>query len=83
VNETSWDTVQRIDRSDPALDALRSRLYEDLTPAEYTDGRYAYLQQRKIVRYLEARNQIERIERAARAVAGFHTPGFQPEEVAA
>jgi hypothetical protein len=78
VNETSWDTVQRIDRSDPVLDAMRIRLYEDLTPAEYDNG-YAHMQQRKIVRYLEARNRIERIERAARAVAGFHTPGFQAE----
>jgi hypothetical protein len=83
MNETSWDTVQRIDRSDPVLDAMRERLYEDLTPAEYTDDGYAELQQRKIVWYLEARNRIERIERAARAVAGHHTPGFQPEEVAA
>jgi hypothetical protein len=72
VNETSWDTVQRIDRSDPVLDALRSQLHADLAPEAYTEIGAA-IQQRKIVRYLEARNRIERIERAARAVAGHHT----------
>jgi hypothetical protein len=72
VNETSWDTVQRIDRSDPVLESLRSQLHADLTPEAYTESGAA-IQQRKIVKYLELRNRVERIERAARAVAGHHT----------
>jgi hypothetical protein len=76
MNETSWDTVKRIDRSDPELDALRAQLFSDLTPETYNPVGAA-IQQRKIARYLEARNARERIEHAAMSVAGGFTPGFQ------
>jgi hypothetical protein len=82
MNETSWDTVQRIDRSDPYIDTLRLALYENLKPELYR-APVADRWQRCVAANLEHRNHAERINRAARAVAGFHTPGFQPEEVAA
>jgi hypothetical protein len=88
MNDTSWDTVQRIDRSDIVLDALRAQLFIDLAPETYSAigaaiqqrkiARYlAAIQQRKIARYLEARNAVERVSHAAMAVAGEFTPGFQ------
>jgi hypothetical protein len=76
MNETSWDTYQRIDRSDPELDALRAQLFLDLAPQTYS-AIGAAIQQRKIARYLEARNAAERVSHAAMAVAGGFTPGFQ------
>jgi hypothetical protein len=76
MNETSWDTYQRIDRSDPELDALRNQLFIDLAPATYS-AIGAAIQQRKIAKYLEARNHAKRIEDAAVTVAGEFTGGFQ------
>jgi hypothetical protein len=83
MNETSWDTVKRIDRSDPELEAMRSWLYWDLRPEQYErHPENAAIQQAAISKRLEERNQAERIHRAALAVAGFHTPGFQAKEAA-
>jgi hypothetical protein len=70
-----WDTVQRIDRSDPVLDAMREQLYADLAPETYYPV-CAAIQQRKIRKHLEVKSHTERVLRASLAVAGFETRGW-------
>jgi hypothetical protein len=72
-----WDTYQRIDRTDHELNALQIVLYGDLTPQGYGDGTCAAIQQQKIRKHLEERNHTARVRRAALAVAGFETRGWQ------
>jgi hypothetical protein len=76
MNETSWDTVKRIDRSDPILEELQGRLHDSLRPERYNLLR-ASIRQSAITAHLEARSRTERTNRAAMAVAGLYTPGFQ------
>jgi hypothetical protein len=68
--------VQRIDRSDPVLDALREQLYADLAPETYNPAGAA-VQQRKIAKHLEVKSHTVRVMRAALAVAGYETRGWQ------
>lgn len=55
---------------DVVLDALRAELYELLTPERY-DCEAVLALQSKIVRHLESRNRIDRVNDAALAVAGY------------
>jgi hypothetical protein len=71
-----WDTYQRIDRGDIVLDAMRDQLFMDLAPETY-NAVGAAIQQRKIAKHLNARNHSLREHRAALAVAGFETRGWQ------
>lgn len=78
ISATSWDTVKRIGRNDPVLDAMRDQLHRDLVPETYNPVGAA-IQQRKIAKYLEARNHTERVHRAANAVAGLTPQGYERE----
>jgi hypothetical protein len=73
-----WDTVQRADRSDPRLDAMRELLFMDLAPETYNPVGAA-IQQRKIAKHLEVRSHTMRVSRAALAVAGYETRGWSTE----
>jgi hypothetical protein len=70
-----WDTVQRIDRSDIVLDAMREQLYADLAPETY-NAVGAAIQQRKIAKHLEVKSHTDRVLRASLAVAGYETRGW-------